>query len=254
MRLVELIKRVTLLAAIGLPVLAADDLEHGPEDIVDVRSVVPDIVLEIRYSTRHNFTGRPVPGYDAAKCLLTRAAAEALAQVQDELRGFGLALKAYDCYRPQSAVDYFVRWAADLDDQVMKAEFYPTVEKQNLFRDGYIAARSGHSRGSTVDLTVVPLRSRPPQAFDPASELKSCENEQDERFPDTSIDMGTGYDCFSVLSNTLNPNLAPQVRANRLLLKYLMESRGFVNLAEEWWHFTLDPEPHPDSYFDFPIE
>lgn len=223
-------------------------------DFVDVRAVAPDIALDIRYATRHNFIGRPIPGYESAKCLLTRDAAEALARVQHELSASGLALKVYDCYRPQSAVDYFVAWARDLTDQAMKAEFYPSVNKRDLFRDGYIAARSGHSRGSTVDLTIVARPIQPSQSFDPARALRSCENERAGRFADTSIDMGTGYDCFSMRSHTLNPTIAAQQRANRLLLKRLMESHGFVGLAEEWWHFTLSAEPYPETYFDFPID
>jgi D-alanyl-D-alanine dipeptidase len=243
-----------LLMAAVLCGIAAGAHAQRPDDIVDVRSVVEDIVLDIRYVTPHNFVGRPIPGYEAAKCLLTREAAEALGRVQDALRDFRLALKVYDCYRPQSAVDAFVAWARDLDDQAMKAEFYPSVDKQNLFRDGYIAARSGHSRGSTVDLTVVALPVRPSPVFDPDADLRSCENAQSDRFADASIDMGTGYDCFSTRSHTLYANLSPQQRANRLLLKQLMESNGFRHLPEEWWHFTLSEEPYPDVYFDFPVE
>jgi len=225
-----------------------------PDDIIDVRSLVPDIALDVRYATRHNFVGRPIPGYEAPVCLLTRSAATALAGVQHALRDFGLGLKVYDCFRPQSAVDDFVAWGRDLDDQAMKAEFYPSVDKQNLFRDGYIAAKSSHSRGSAVDLTIVGLPIEPAPAFDPEAKLRSCENQRADRFADTSIDMGTGYDCFSALSHTMNSSVDAQRRANRLLLKHLMQTNGFVNLAEEWWHFTLAAEPYPDSYFDFPIE
>jgi D-alanyl-D-alanine dipeptidase len=225
-----------------------------PDDIVDVGAVVADIVLDIRYAGSHNFIGRPIPGYEAAKCLLTRRAAMALAGVQRDLRGFGLALKVYDCYRPQSAVDYFAGWARDLGDQAMKTEFYPSVDKEYLFRDGYIAARSGHSRGSTVDLTIVAMPMVQPPVFDSEARLRSCENERAERFADTSIDMGTGYDCFSVRSHTMNRGVGPQQRANRLLLKEIMESAGFTNLAEEWWHYTLADEPYPDTYFDFVID
>ncbi len=225
-----------------------------PIDIVDVRSIAPDIVIDIRYATGHNFIGRPIPGYESAKCLLTRRAAEALAHVHSQLREFGLALKMFDCYRPQSAVDAFVSWARDPDDQAMKAEFYPSVDKQDLFRDGYIAAKSGHSRASTVDLTIVHLPQEPLPDFDPSASLRSCENEQQNRFADGSLDMGTGYDCFSVRSHTKSTSVTPQQRANRLLLSELMETAGFKNLAEEWWHFTLSAEPYPDSYFNFPID
>lgn len=225
-----------------------------PANIVDVRSLIPDIALDIRYFGSHNFIGRPIPGYDAPKCLLTHRAAEGLSQVQAELRGMGLTLKVYDCYRPQQAVDYFVEWAEDLSDQEMKPEFYPAVDKRNLFRDGYIAARSGHSRGSTVDLTIMPLTVPESDILADTAELRSCEGSVEDRFPDGSLDMGTGYDCFSVLSHTINPDIGPQQRANRLLLKNLMESAGFENLPEEWWHFTLSNEPYPESYFDFEIQ
>jgi D-alanyl-D-alanine dipeptidase len=187
-------------------------------------------------------------------CLLTRNTAEALATVQSQLREFGLALKVYDCYRPQSAVDYFVAWGRDLDDQAMKAESYPSVDKKDLFSDGYIAERSGHSRASTVDLTIIALPLESPAEPDPDASLKSCENEQPGRPPDTSIDMGTDYDCFSILARPMNPSIGPQQRANRLLLRNLMESNGFISRAENWWHFTFSNEVYPDSYFDFPVE
>ena len=221
--------------------------------LVDVTTVVPDIALEIRYFTTHNFVGRPIPGYRAAKCLLTREAAESLAQVQQRLRELELSLKVYDCYRPQSAVDHFVAWARDLGDQTMKGEFYPSVEKRDLFADGYLAARSGHSRGSTVDLTIVPAGSRP-LPFDAGAPLRSCENSRELRSPDDSLDMGTGYDCFSTRSHSASNVVGPEQRANRLLLATLMGTSGFVQLPEEWWHFTLAEEPYPATYFEFPIE
>jgi D-alanyl-D-alanine dipeptidase len=243
---------IGLLTVIVVQTVARRAYGQVPDDFVDVRSVVSDIALDIRYATPHNFVGRRIPGYKAAKCLLTRQAAEALARVQTALRESGLGLKVYDCYRPQAAVDAFVEWGRDLNDQAMKAEFYPSVDKRNLFRDGYIAERSGHSRGSTVDLTIVAL---PMERRDERrTELFSCEAEQSRRFADASIDMGTGYDCFSPRSHTLRSDLSAAQRANRLLLKHLMESNGFINLPEEWWHFTLSAEPHPNRYFDFPIE
>jgi D-alanyl-D-alanine dipeptidase len=246
--------RLIVLRVAALSALCA--VAHGqrPADIIDARQMIPDLIVEMRYAGRHNFIGRPIPGYRAAKCLLTRSAATALRNVQSQLREFGFALKVYDCYRPQSAVDYFVAWGRDLEDQEMKAEFYPSVDKRDLFRDGYIAEKSGHSRGSTMDLTVVAVSHVPAQTYDPAAPLLSCENDKNARFADSSIDMGTGYDCFSTLSHTSNPDIGVQQRANRLLLKTLMESSGFTNLEEEWWHFTLSGEPYPDSYFDFPVE
>jgi zinc D-Ala-D-Ala dipeptidase len=247
-------RRLEILAGFVACAVAGGARAARPADIVDVRTVIPDIVLDIRYATEHNFIGRSIPGYDAPRCLLTRRAVDALARVQDDLRGRGLGLKVYDCYRPQTAVDYFVEWARDLDDQAMKAEFYPSVDKRNLFRDGYIASKSGHSRASTVDITIVPLDAAVPRPRSPRPPLRSCENERADRFPDASLDMGTGYDCFSERSHTPSRAVGPQQRANRLLLERVMESHGFEGLAEEWWHYTLASEPYPDSYFDFPID
>jgi zinc D-Ala-D-Ala dipeptidase len=224
-----------------------------PDGFVEIREVIPDVILDIRYTTNHNFLGVPVNGYNADKCYMTREAAEALLKVQEELRKFSLSLKIYDAYRPQRAVDHFVRWAKDLSDTLTKREFYPTLDKSRLFIDGYIAERSGHSRGSTVDLTIVPIPLPCQPEFDIDDQCE-CFEPADKRFKDNSIDMGTGFDCFHQLSHTENPELNPQQRANRLLLKSLMDKFGFRNLAEEWWHFTLRNEPFPDTYFDFVIE
>jgi D-alanyl-D-alanine dipeptidase len=182
---------------------------------------------------------------------VTREAAGALAQVQEDLRPFGLGLMTFDCYRPQRAVDDFVAWAADPDDTRMKAEFYPAVEKAELFREGYIAERSGHSRGSTVDLTIVPLGVAPREQD--AEEAVDCRLPADGRSDPYSVDMGTAYDCFDPLSHTANPAISAGARRNRLLLKTLMERHGFTNYALEWWHFTLSNEPYPGRYFDVPV-
>jgi zinc D-Ala-D-Ala dipeptidase len=248
------------LAAVALAVAAATAGssaslagERRPPDIVDARTVIPDLVVDMRYLTARNFVGRPIAGYRAPVCLLTKRAAQALARVEDELKPKGLGLKVYDCYRPQSAVDEFVAWGADLRDQKMKPEFYPGVDKRNLFGNGYIAFRSGHSRGSTVDLTIVPLTA--PQPEIPASApIRACAPVWSARLPDASIDMGTGFDCFGVLSHTGNATIGAQQAANRKLLKSLMTKQGFINNAHEWWHYTLADEPYPGTYFDFPVE
>ncbi|HOG17394.1 MAG: D-alanyl-D-alanine dipeptidase [Syntrophaceae bacterium PtaU1.Bin231] len=228
--------------------------EKMPPGFVDVASVVPSALLEIRYYGEHNFVGRPVDGYRAPKCLLTRPAAEALAKVQADLAPFSMTLKIYDGYRPQAAVDHFVRWARELGDVRTKKEFYPTVDKAHLFRDGYIDSRSGHSRGSTVDLTIVPLPVPSQPAYVGGQPLVACYRPAGERFADNSIDMGTGFDCFHELSHPENPGIGLQQRINRLLLKTLMEKHGFRNYDKEWWHFTLKNEPYPDRYFNFPVE
>ncbi|MFI9763832.1 M15 family metallopeptidase [Streptomyces sp. NPDC051963] len=225
----------------------------APRDFVALRAVDPTIVQEMRYFTPHNFVGEPIDGYDQPLCILTRPAAQALHTAQLSLLRQGYTLKVYDCYRPQRAVDHFVRWAEDLDDQAMKDEFYPKVDKTRLFADGYIAEKSGHSRGSTVDLTIVPLPAKPTRPYRPGEPLVPCYAPQDERFPDNSVDMGTGFDCFDTLSHTLDPRIQGEQRTHRLLLKGTLEKLGFVNLAEEWWHFTYKPEPFPDTYFDFPV-
>ncbi|MFO7675377.1 MAG: M15 family metallopeptidase [bacterium] len=200
-----------------------------PEGFVDAAAVVPGLVVDMRYAGSHNFVGRPIDGYEAPVCILTREAAEALAGVQRELRDYGLGLKVFDCYRPARAVADFVRWAKDETDSKMKSEFYPDMEKSELFPKGYIAERSGHSRGSTIDLTLVDLPS--------GSELP----------------MGTGYDFFSERSWPKDAKQAPEARAARLLLSVVMQGRGFEPYESEWWHFRLADEPYPDTFFDFPV-
>ncbi|MFH8801443.1 M15 family metallopeptidase [Streptomyces sp. NPDC017936] len=249
---------VTALAALlTVTVASATARAHtgptAPAGFVALRSVDPTILQEMRYFTPHNFVGARIDGYRRPLCILTRPAAQALHRAQTKLLRQGYTLKVYDCYRPQRAVNHFVRWAQDLDDEAMKAEFYPNVDKSRLFEDGYIAEKSGHSRGSTVDLTLVKLPARPTPPYVPGKPLVPCHAPQDERFPDNSVDMGTGFDCFDTLSHTLDPRVQGEQRANRLLLKSTLEELGFVNLAEEWWHYTFKPEPYPDTYFDFPV-
>jgi D-alanyl-D-alanine dipeptidase len=225
-----------------------------PEAFVDIQKVIPEVRLDIRYYGPHNFIGEKVDGYMAPKCLLTRQAAESLAKVQKELTPFSLSMKIYDCYRPQRAVNHFVRWAKEIDNTKTKKEFYPTVDKRNLFKDGYIDSKSGHSRGSTVDLTIVAMPIPKQQNYIPRQKLSECYLPLPKRFRDNSIDMGTGFDCFHELSHTANKNIGHQQKNNRLLLKALMEKHGFRNYDKEWWHYTLKNEPYPDTYFDFVIE
>lgn len=244
-----------LILLLCIPVPGAEPPAAGvPDEFVDVQTIIPSIVLDIRYFTAHNFIGQPIDGYAAPKCYLTKPAAAALKKVQETLLEMGLSLKIYDGYRPQRAVDHFVRWAKDGSDTTMKREFYPKVAKAHLFRDGYIASRSGHSRGSTVDLTIVPLPLPPQATYIPGDTLCECYLPAGRRFRDNSLDMGTGYDCFDERSHTAHPDIAAQQRANRLLLKTVMEQHGFRNYPKEWWHFTLLNEPFPDTYFDFIIE
>lgn len=228
-------------------------IQTKPPDFVNIKEIIPDIIVELRYFGEHNFLGKKVDGYNSEICYLTKAAAESLAKVQAELRNFNFTLKVYDCYRPQRAVDHFIRWSMDLSDTITKKEFYPTIDKKNLFKDGYIADKSSHSRGSTVDLTIVPLPIPEQEKFNKNYQCE-CFFSIDKRFKDNSIDMGSGFDCFHPISHTINNNLEVNQRINRFLLKTLMEKYGFKNYPLEWWHYTLKDEPYPDTYFDFIIE
>jgi zinc D-Ala-D-Ala dipeptidase len=202
--------------------------QNRPEGFVDAAAVVPGLVVEMRYAGADNFVGRPIAGYERPLCLLTREAAAALAQVQQDLAARGLGLKVFDCYRPARAVAHFVRWAKDMGDRA-RPDFYPRVDKRTLFRDGYIAARSGHSRGSTVDLTLVRLA--------------------DGR----EVDMGSPFDLFDARSALRFADLPETARQNRALLAAAMRQRGFLAYHKEWWHYVLRDEPYPGTVFDFPI-
>jgi len=210
------------------PIAQAKD-QSRPNTFVDAASVAPGLLVEARYATAHNFVGVPIDGYEKPICYLTKPAAAALALVVKDLEAQGLTLKVYDCYRPERAVAHFVRWARNLRDQKMKAEFYPHVDKTTLFRDGYIASQSGHSRGSTTDLTVA------------------------RRDSGEVLDMGTPFDFFSPQSWPSDTHVSAQARANRVLLARAMGRRGFRPYDKEWWHFTLRHEPYPQTYFDFPV-
>jgi len=244
-----------LLLALLVPALTGPCLAQSalPEGFVALSEVAPDIPQEIRYFGSHNFLGRPVDGYQAPVCILTRQAALAVAGVQKELARSGLTLKVYDCYRPTRAVDDFARWAEDVDDQTMKAEFYPNVDKKDFFKLGYVARRSSHSRGSTVDLTIVPLPAPGQPEYVPGQALSACTGPKAERFADNTLDMGTGFDCFDPLSHPANKDVGPAAYHLRMILQELMVKHGFAPYDEEWWHFTLKAEPFPETYFDFPV-
>lgn len=264
MRLARIRALAAAAALLALPVVPAAAAPAGapaggpaggpaPPEFVALSDVDPSILQEIRYHGPHNFTGRPVPGYAEPMCILTRPAAEALHAAQQRFLAGGYTLKVYDCYRPQRSVDSFVAWAKDLDDTAMKAEFYPNVAKSQLFEQGYIAEQSGHSRGSTVDLSLVELPPAPQREYVPGEPLTPCFAPADRRFPDNMIDMGTGYDCFDPLANADDPRIVGEQRANRDLLADTLGSLGFEGIASEWWHFTLTGEPFPETYFDFPV-
>lgn len=195
-----------------------------------IQTEINNVVLDIRYCGNHNFIGRPIDGYTSSKPVVTKKTLVALAAVQKELKKSGLGLKIFDAYRPQRAVDHFVRWSADLNDTLMKHEFYPNLSKDQLFELGYIAYKSGHSRGSTVDITLVSLATG------------------------KEMDMGSPYDFFGEISWPYAKGISKIQQENRLLLRRVMLAHGFKPYANEWWHFTLKNEPFPNTYFDFVVE
>ena len=200
-----------------------------PEGFVYVEEIIPDIILDMRYHGSNNFVGESINGYNDSKCILTIDAVNKLKTVQNELRYFGLGLIIFDAYRPQMAVDHFIEWSKSKDNR-MKEKYYPDVAKEDLFAKGYIASRSGHSRGSTVDLSIVSLKDK------------------------KELDMGTEYDFFSIISWPSSMDINEDQRSNRMLLQILMKKNGFMPLKEEWWHFTMVDEPFPDTYFNFPVK
>lgn len=237
------------LAALASPAAGQD---VPPDDFVYLRDIAPQIVQDIRYAGSHNFIGRPIDGYGAAECMLTRAAADQLASVAARLASSGTTLIVWDCYRPARAVADFRRWSTDPADQAMKAEFYPNSDKARFFEEGYLANRSRHSSGSTVDLGIIALAEAglPPE---PVGDLVSCLAPFGERYDDHALDFGTGYDCLDPASSFDAPGISPDARTNRTALRLLMVEAGFKPYDTEWWHFELRDAPHQGTYFDVPI-
>jgi len=209
--------------------LMSSQAKDVPKGFIVVSQIIPSIELDIKYYTSDNFIGIPINGYLAPKAILTTEATMALSKVQNELKQFGLGLKIFDAYRPQKSVDHFVRWGKDLEDMKMKSFFYPTVEKKNLFKEGYIATHSGHSRGSTVDLTIIDLKTK------------------------IELEMGSNFDLFGKCSWVNYASITTSQRANRMLLHTVMLKHNFKSYPQEWWHFTLKNEPYK-NYFDFDIK
>jgi D-alanyl-D-alanine dipeptidase len=220
---------------------------------VHLADVDASIRQDMRYAGAHNFVGRPVAGYDAPDCVVTEPAARALARAQAELRARKLSFVVWDCYRPARAVADFLRWSKSPSDAVMKTEFYPRTDKAQLFTLGYLATRSAHSRGSTVDLGIVPTGLPSIPVYAPGLPLVPCISPKGSRFEDGTIDFGTGYDCLDVLASSDNPAAGAAAIENRRLLRALMMRTGFMPYAKEWWHFELRDEPFPQRAFDFPI-
>lgn len=233
MKIKKLIKLSVVIVFLSFTTKTAETAMSPPplhEDFVYVTDLIPKIKVDLRYFGSNNFIGRPISGYNQPKCVLTKEAALALQKVQDGLERLGFGLMIYDAYRPQSAVKNMMEWAQDESDTVMKAQYYPNVDKKDLFNLGYIAEKSGHSRGSTVDLTIISLTTG------------------------KILNMGSPYDLFDEKSHIDYQYVTKNQRALRLLLRRRMETEGFKSYDKEWWHFTLENEPFPDTYFDFPIE
>lgn len=217
-----------LLCLLASPALRAD--QPTQDGFVYLDQVLKSARYDVRYASADNFVGEPIDGYQKARILLTREAASALAAVEKDVALSGLALKIFDGYRPQRAVDDFRRWAADPQDIRQKARFYPGLDKPTLFREGYIAKHSGHSRGSTVDLTLVDS------------------NTGEE------LDMGSPFDFFGPISHHGTALVSVQQTRNRETLRQAMLRHGFEPYSAEWWHYTLKAEPYPKTYFDFPVQ
>ncbi len=206
------------------------DSNRLPNGFVYVKDIIPQLEVDLRYCGHHNFIGKPIQGYLEPQTILTKKAAEALAKVEKELNKNNMGLKIFDAYRPQTAVNHFVEWAKDPKDTLGKFEFYPTEDKRLLFKRGYIASKSGHSRGSTVDLTIITLDNK------------------------NEVDMGSPFDFLGEISGHSYANLTSQQLKNRKTLKSIMEKHGFRAYSKEWWHYTLNNEPFKNTYFDFPVQ
>ena len=201
-----------------------------PNAFVYLEDIAPTIKIELRYFSDNNFIGKPIPGYKNNRLIITKETAKSLKKIQQELLKRALGLKIFDAYRPQEAVDYFITWSKQLNDTLMKTQYYPKVAKSNLFKSGYIALKSGHSRGSTIDLTIVDIKTG------------------------KELDMGSAYDFFGIQSHPRYQNISDTHKKNRMLLRKIMLANGFKPYENEWWHFTLKQEPFPNTYFKFPVK
>ena len=201
-----------------------------PDGFVYITDVIPDIILEIRYYTTYNFVGVRIDDYLSPVAILSTEAAQALKTANGAFRRAGYAVKVFDAYRPQGAVNHFVRWAADESDIITKEYFYPDIEKNRIIPEGYIMERSGHSRGSTIDLTIIDM------------------------LTGREVDTGSPFDFFGEISHHATNLITGEQAANRLIIKNIMENAGFNPYDVEWWHYTLNDEPYPDTYFDFPVQ
>lgn len=223
-----------------------------PAGFVFLSDIDPTIIENTRYYTAENFLGKAVPGYNTPRIICTKEAALALKEVNTGLKTEGYNLVVYDGYRPQRAVDEFIKWSQDQNDQVAKSLYYPTVNKEDVFELGYIAAKSGHSRGSTFDLTIIPENEK----IKPI-EVSSRTLNNGKTIPflsDNTIDMGSSFDLFHEVSHHDTKLINDQQNHMRDILREAMDNHKFKEYSEEWWHYTLVDEPYPDTYFDFVVE
>jgi len=232
MNLKTIIKSILIFSLLSFTTNIGENTTDPPlnKDFVYLKDIMPNLRSDLRYYGSNNFIGKPIEGYINPKCILSKEAASALKKVQDELERLGFGLLVYDAYRPQMAVDHMIRWSQVPEDISMKVQFYPNIDKKDLFAKGYISAKSGHSRGSTVDLTIVSLKTK------------------------QILNMGSPYDLFDDISGLETNQITKNQKSLRSLLKRRMEKHGFQSYEKEWWHFTLKDEPYPDTYFNFPIE
>lgn len=225
-----------------------------PTGFVYLHEIIPEIQISLRYATEENFVGSRIDGYLANISIITETAAQALKQVQSEANQQGFELVIYDSYRPQKSVDHFVRWSEDpMDPQTKKLHYYPRTNKENAFDLGYIARKSGHTRGSTVDLTIIPRGQRVQTPIKP-QERTLKDNSKILFLDDGTVDMGSSFDLFDEVSFTNTSLITDEQHERRMLFKKWMENAGFKNYEKEWWHFTLINEPFPSTYFDFDVQ
>ena len=245
-------KAVLVVVFVGCVPLHVLGDELVPDAFIDVQTIAPDIQLEMRYLTDDNFVGAPVDGYLDPICYLVRPAAAALAKVQKAVKSDGYGLVMFDCYRPQRAVNHFVRWSEG-KDAATKQQYFPDLDQSQLFELGYIAKRSGHSRGATVDVGLLKLSSNHSSDDLGRERPTKCQHRFERSKAEGHVDFGSDYDCFDAMSHTASREVSQHAMANRRYLVEVMARFGFENYDKEWWHFTYRPEPFPETYFDFPI-
>jgi len=243
--------RAILVALLAVVPIGAAQAQQLPGGFVYLRDIDPTIIQDIRYATANNFVGHALAGYQAGECVVKREVGQRLKKIQEELAKQKLSLKMFDCYRPTRAVADMVNWSRDGKETPAGRRYNPAFRKADLFRLGYIATYSGHSTGSALDLTLVDLTADNSARFDSAKVYADCTAPVDQRAPEGSIDMGTGYDCSDVKANTASPLITPVQRQWRTTLVAAMRKQGFVNYFKEWWHFSL-PGAGGEAH-DFPI-